>query len=485
MQILIKTFLILVFPFIGWSQISFYKLYSNNGYDFGQGAVQLEDSSYIITGSSSSFSETNSSQAYLLKIDSLGQNIWSKNYGGIETDWGRRVLYSKNDALYVSGFTNSIGNGGYDFYLIKTDLSGNLIWEKSYGGSGWEKVNDAVLLPDTSILMVGETNSGTLGNKDIYLVKTDKNGDTLWTKQIGTSGEDFATSIRLLNDSICVIGGQIYNADSLMTKAYLLKLNVNGTIIWEHQYGKHGNTIFKDLCLVGNHINAIGHKQNIVTGKIDPICSKIFLNGNEDYLFEDILTGDYYYELVTTYAQTNKLYFALNSSVPGSTYSEGLDLSIARFTESLLWDNHSVNVSNVGDDIAGQLIPTNDGGVLMVGYNTHFGAGGNNVFAFKIGADEVFPNTTNNPTVSPLVELIELENESISYFPNPVSDYLTIQLPENWSGKVYLTDLLGKQLFEQENSTQIELNDYSNGNYILTFRNSKGSKLSKIITINH
>jgi hypothetical protein len=78
-----------------------------------------------------------------------------------------------------------------------------------------------------------------------------------------------------------------------------------------------------------------------------------------------------------------------------------------------------------------------------------------------------------------------LENESISFYPNPVLDYLTIQLPENWSGKVFLTDLLGKQLFEQENPNQIELNDYSNGNYILTFRNSKGSKFSKMIRINH
>lgn len=484
MQILIKIALISLFPLLSWSQISFYKLFSNNGYDFGQGVIQLSDSSYILTGSSSSFDDQKASQAFLMKMDSLGNFIWSHHYGGNESDWGRRVLYDEHNSLYVSGYTNSIGNGGFDFYLFKTDLLGNLSWEKTYGGTGWEKVNDAIVLPDTSIIMVGETTTNTIGNKDVYLVKTNKNGDTLWTKQFGTSGEDFATSIRMLNDSICVIGGQIYNEDSLMNKALLLKLNVNGQIEWQKEYGKHGNYIIKDLCLVGDHIDAVGSKIDNITGKIDPIITKIYLNGNEDYLFEFLYQGENYYELITPYRQLDKVYVAINSKNPGITYNDGLDLSLGKFTETLLFDNVSLNVSSVGDDIGGQLIPTNDGGVFMVGYNTNYGAGGNNVFVLKIGENDVFPNTaTTTPIVSDLVQIVELENESISFYPNPSNDKIYIDLPQNWQGQIKIIDLIGNELVNTTNSNEIEINHLKAGNYLIQFISKNGSSVTKKIVV--
>ncbi|MFM8242588.1 MAG: hypothetical protein ACKN86_07265, partial [Crocinitomicaceae bacterium] len=90
MRILI-IFLFAVFAFSGFSQISFYKLYSGTGYDKGEGVVQLADSSYTITGSSSSWS--GNSDAFLLHLDSLGNYKWSRNYGGDEADIGRRVLF--------------------------------------------------------------------------------------------------------------------------------------------------------------------------------------------------------------------------------------------------------------------------------------------------------------------------------------------------------------------------------------------------------
>ena len=141
MQNLIKLIAVLfcLYPLVGTAQIEFFKNYTNNGYDFGQGVVQLEDSSYVITGSSSSFQD-GAAQAFLLKIDSLGNHVWAHDYGGIETDWGRRVLYKKNVGFFIAGYTNSMGNGGYDAYLIKTDEQGTKLWEKTFGKEGWEKI---------------------------------------------------------------------------------------------------------------------------------------------------------------------------------------------------------------------------------------------------------------------------------------------------------------------------------------------------------
>ena len=128
-----------------YGQINFFKLYSDAGDDYGEGIVQLNDSSYAVTGSSSSFFGSGS-EAFLMKIDSAGNYLWSNHYGGPETDVGRRVLYKENVGFYIAGHTNSYGNGGYDFYLVKTDESGNLEWEKSYGKFGLCRLHVVLLL---------------------------------------------------------------------------------------------------------------------------------------------------------------------------------------------------------------------------------------------------------------------------------------------------------------------------------------------------
>ena len=132
-----------VLPVFIAGQISFYKVYSDDGYDKGYGIVQLQDSSYMLTGSSSSFD--NNAQVYLLHIDSLGNYIWSNSYGGAESDVAKRILYQPGFGYFIAGTTNSFGNGAYDALLMKIDENGLLEWEKSYGQAGWDQINDAVL----------------------------------------------------------------------------------------------------------------------------------------------------------------------------------------------------------------------------------------------------------------------------------------------------------------------------------------------------
>ena len=109
-----------LFPVLASAQISFYRNYSDNSYDFGQGVVQLEDSSYVITGTSGSF--TGHGQAFLMLVDSVGNRKWSNHFGGSENEWGRRVLHQDNFGYFVCGHSNSFGSGDYDFYLVKTLL---------------------------------------------------------------------------------------------------------------------------------------------------------------------------------------------------------------------------------------------------------------------------------------------------------------------------------------------------------------------------
>lgn len=477
-------------PFLGQSQIDFYKIFTNNGYDFGQGIVQLEDSSYVITGTSSSFVE-GASQAFLLKIDSLGNYIWSTNYGGVESDGGRRVLYKKNVGFYIAGFTNSIGEGGYDFYLVKTDEQGNFQWQKSYGGDGWEKVNDAIMLSDGGIMMVGQSNTGTAGNNNIFIVRTDLDGTLLWTKNIGDSGDDFATSIRSLNDSICIVGGQKYIEDSLMNKAYLMSIHINGNIQWEKYYGKKGEYKINDLCIVGTKINVVGNHIVPVTNDVDGYTAKLTTTGVLNYEFAFPTSGYDSYDLVTPYSQLDKLYITYSKEMLGETYPIGKDLYFSRFTESLIWDDNFFGINNSGDDIGGQIISTSDGGAIIVGYNTSFGAGGNNVFVAKIGENDVFPITTGAPVSNNLVQIYEnqIENtDKISIYPNPASIEIYIDLPEDFKGEIVIKDITGKLVLTGRDLSvqklyKMNIENLEKGNYFVSIISDKKQVITKMITI--
>jgi hypothetical protein len=480
----------LLFPVVGRGQISFYKVFSNQGYDFGQGVVQLEDSSYVVTGSSSSFVE-GASQAFLLKVDSLGNYLWSSHYGGQESEGGRRVMHRKEVGFYVAGYTNSIGAGGFDAYLLKTDEEGTLLWEKSYGGSGWERINDAIMLADTGIFMVGQTTTGTDGNEDMFLVRTDQQGDTLWTKRMGGAGNDVAYCIRALNDSLSLVGGQMFNADSSLQKGYLICVKNDGEIQWESYYGNDGEYSIHDLCVAGGSINVVGYRRDTASQEKNSYSAKLFLSGALDYEFSFFKEGIDSYELVTAYGSTDKLYIAYHWELAGTTYPVGKDLHLDRYLGNLLWDNLSLPIANQGDDRGGQLIPTLDGGVIMTGYNTDFGAGGNNVFLVKVGSLDVFPNTFGPQPYNSLVQIFENylnENPTFSVFPNPASNEITVLFPLGWEGVIELVDPYGKVLLTQRvakegpsDHLRVPLGEYQKGHYFLSLRSARGEKTTKRI----
>lgn len=255
MRILI-TFILLFCVGLIYAQSSFYKVYSSNDYDYGEGIVQLSDSSYAVVGSSGGFG--NSSQAFLMRGDKSGNYLWSKSYGGSEEDGGKRLLFIDSIGYYIAGYTNSIGNGGYDFYFVRTDTSGNVLWEKSFGDSGWEQLSDAILLTDSSFIFSGFSNSNTAGDYDQILGRINYDGDLVWFKQFGSQGEDQITSIEQLSDSTFISVGYTYLVDSSMTKAYIGKFDIDENTIWEKTYGVSGDYFLKDVEVVDSFIYAVG-----------------------------------------------------------------------------------------------------------------------------------------------------------------------------------------------------------------------------------
>jgi hypothetical protein len=138
---------------------------------------QTSDGGYIVAGLTNSFGAGNK-DVFLIKTNTTGNIIWAKTYGGWSDEWARSVQQTSDGGYIVAGYTDSFGAGGSDFFLIKTDANGNIIWAKTYGGTGW--YDEAMSVRQTSdggYIVAGRTGSFGAGGTDIFLVKTDATGN--------------------------------------------------------------------------------------------------------------------------------------------------------------------------------------------------------------------------------------------------------------------------------------------------------------------
>ena len=490
MRILI-SFIILCVSLLSYGQNNFFKMYSGSGYDRGEGIVQLEDSSYVITGSSSSWGE--SSQAFLLKIDTAGNYLWSQSYGGPESEAGKRVLYNADLGFYIAGFSNSFGSGDFDAYLVKTDLNGNKLWEKTYGKpSNWERINDAIWTKDSTILMVGEVQATNGAASDILIIHADKNGDTLWTKTFGSIGEDRANTIISVQDSLFMIGGEMFIPDSNLVKGFILKMNSAGDIIWQDTItdlaGKYGVT---DLSLGVNVIYVVGFRE-INPENFDDYAGKFDINGTLifQYTKQDLvqIESNYFSEVLFLPSQ-NKIAIAYRTLNPGFG-EQDYDIVIANFDGfDLGWLDQFRTINNEGLDENSQLLATNDGTYVTVGTNSSTGLfentsnGGSHIYVMKVGANNVFPITYNVNTLNQLVEIESLGSTiQAKISPNPFNEEITI----SFSSEIPIQGIIYNALLEEVlqfdifGETTIETSNLSPGAYFVKLGDSFYQKIIKV-----
>jgi len=132
---------------------------------------QTSDDGYIVAG----YTYVDSGDILLIKTDANGNVIWAKTYGGTHNDWAFSVQQTSDGGYIVAGYTDSFGAGYYDIFLIKTDANGNIIWAKTYGGTDYDNAYTVQQTSDGGYIVAGATWS--FGAGGAFLVKTDANGD--------------------------------------------------------------------------------------------------------------------------------------------------------------------------------------------------------------------------------------------------------------------------------------------------------------------
>ncbi len=202
------------------------------------------DGGYLIAGYSQS---QQNKEAYLIKIDADGNIIWEKTYGGSGGNEIKKIRQTTDGGYVFVGSTSSFytgSEGDFDFYLVKTDAEGNLIWEKHYGGTDWDRANSFVITNDGGYLMVGYTASPEFGAvaRDIYLVKVDADGNKQWQNIYGWEHKDSASDVVVTRDGGYLIVGsseRLYdsNFDTWRSDLYVIKTDGSGNELWSKLFG--------------------------------------------------------------------------------------------------------------------------------------------------------------------------------------------------------------------------------------------------------
>jgi hypothetical protein len=238
--------------------------YGGDGWDHGYCVRELQNGGYIIVGGTTSIG-AGGEDVYLLKVDPAGDTIWKKTYGGSSAQDGKCIQEIGDGGFIITGMSLSDSPDSEGVLLIKTDSVGNMIWQKIYGDI--HCAGSSVLQAfDGGYVVCGHmADFGSVG-WDVWLLKTDAWGDTVWTKHYGGYSEDWGYTVVETSDTCYFIAGHTWSYGAGLSDVYLIKTDVSGDTIWTRIFGGEGNeqgysaqeTADKGFIIVGSSETAFG-----------------------------------------------------------------------------------------------------------------------------------------------------------------------------------------------------------------------------------
>jgi len=222
--------------------------FGGGGDHYGRCVQQTSDSGFIITGGTADLSLI--ADMIIIKTDHSGNSIWTTILGGTEFDIGNCV-YEASDGGYVAvGMTRSFG-GMAEIYVVKVNANGDSLWAKTYGGALWDEAHSVQETADSGFIITGYTTvtSGPGGpDTDVYLLKTDAEGDSVWaqTYELNAAEEyrDYAYSVEQTSDGGYIVVGETWypGTPAWEIDVYLVKTYPNGDTMWTKTYDREART---------------------------------------------------------------------------------------------------------------------------------------------------------------------------------------------------------------------------------------------------
>ena len=268
-------------------QVTFFRHLSDAGKARGVTVEEIADGGYILTGYTNA-GENGGEDVLLIKTDAHGETIWRKTYGGKGNDHGWALRQTQDRGYIIVGYTQSFGQGGTDIYLIKTDSEGDTTWTRTYGGKGDEFGWDIRITKDNGFIISAQTNSLGNGEIDAYLIKVDAAGNEQWSKTYGGKQIDRIFSVQQTQDGGFVAAGITYSYSSTGPNdrdGYLLKTNASGNQEWYTTFGGDAYDVAHSVALTndGGYIITGYGESDALFGKRDLYLIKTNATGTIEW----------------------------------------------------------------------------------------------------------------------------------------------------------------------------------------------------------
>lgn len=306
--------------------------------------------------------------------------LWEKHYGGPEDDKGHAAVQTLDGGYILVGQTSSIGAGNLDVYLVKTDPSGDIEWERAIGGTDEDIGFGVNQTSDEGYIITGSTFSFGAGSNDVYLVKTDANGDTTWTRTFGGANTDHGRAVRQTMDGGYIIVGSTKSTVSGNSRLYLLKTDENGSFDWSRTYGE-GNNGF------GHEVHELSDGRFAVAGMHYPSPAE----NRQFYLVKTTAEGDTvwtrgYGGPAIDWGYGLDLVTGGGYILSGYTLGDGTDAYLIRTDGEgdTLWTRR---FGGGAPDVGFSIRQCPDGGFITVGWTESYGSGAEDIYVVKVSAD--------------------------------------------------------------------------------------------------
>ncbi len=423
------TLTLLVTPLL-FAQQRWERIYGGTDSDGGRSVRQTSDGGYVVTGETWSFG-AGGYDVYLIKTNSSGDTLWTKTYGGTSDDYGNSVQQTQDGGYIVAGLTGSYGAGINDFYLIKTNANGDTLWTRTYGGRNDDYGESVRQTSDGGYVVAGYTQS--FGNDlQVYLVKTNASGDTLWTRTYGGADYDWGTSVQQTSDGGYIVAGCTGSYGDTLGDVYLIKTNSSGDTLWTRTYGGADGDD-------GSSVQQTSDGGYIVAGLTGSFGAGI----NDFYLIKTNSTGDTLW--TRTYGGTNEDHghFVQQTSDGGYIFA-----GFTYISGPANWDVYLVKTNASGDpswtrnyggtsaDFSESVQQTSDGGYIVAGITSSFGYGPD-VYLIKTDAN----GNVGVETAEDRGQRLEVR---IKPKPNPFTSFASVPGQEKETFELY--DIAGRKV---------------------------------------
>lgn len=347
---------------------SWIRTYGRLNFDAGSSVELTIDGGYIVVGETcKGFMKYKNSDVWLVKTDEKGDVIWEQTFGGREDDSGSFVTQTIDGGYILVGKTCSFSNGRTDVWLIRTDENGQKIWDKTFGYGVFDSGSMVKQTSDGGFIIVGNVNTSGGGRGDVWIIRVDSDGNKLWDKSFGGRGHNYGDSIQLTTDGGYLILGTSWIRDE--TNSYdiwLIKTDCNGEMLWDKKY--HGTDSDHGWSLQQTSDGGF-----IIVGMTDSGAG-----ADDVWLFKTDSSGEIVWDKVFGGIGQNRGYSVKQTNDGGYILCGDTDKNSCMEALLIKTDSDgnkiwSKTYGGLGNDIFVSVQQTSDGGYILTGYETTLG----------------------------------------------------------------------------------------------------------------